>query len=203
MTVRALAKRAEINESYLSELGSGRVETPRPETKEKLAKALGVSPSIFYDETPTKTPSSTISDSSRGRDPVPQRTWRTLVGHLSAGIPADLIGQNMGKVELDAALLAGASDPEAVVIVQIDGDSLEGDDIHDGYYAAIDPLQKQPIDGKIYVVRTDHVTAALHIWKKNGQYRLASSNGQYKDLEPDQFSIQGRLIAAWKPPRTY
>lgn len=202
LTARDLAARAHINESYVSELQNGRVQFPRPSTIAKLAKALGVAPQVFYDESLEKISSVTME---RYDIDIGKSTWLIVRGSIPCGNFTDVTEQNMGKVECLLSLLAGASDVNAVYACRVNGTSLEGDDIHDGDMVAIDPNQKQPINGKIYAIRMDNEMAARHVWKENGHYRLSSSipSETHSDITPDQFEILGRIIGAWKPPKTY
>jgi len=56
------------------------------------------------------------------------------------------------------------------------------------------------IDGKIYIVRLGNEVCARHVFKLDDSLRLASSNGEYKEMLANEVEILGRLILTgrWK-----
>jgi SOS-response transcriptional repressor LexA len=187
-----LARRSGLSRQRVSDILL-HTERPRFDTIKRVADALGV-PTAELTGYPVSPACYDVAIAPTVAIP--------LRGSVPAGYPADVTEQNMGQVECKKVLLAGVSRVSDVYALLITGSSLEGDGIHDGDIVAVDGNQKQPVNGKIYVVRLGHETAVRHVWKTNGKFRLSSSNGQFTDLEPDRFEILGRVIAAWHD-RTY
>ncbi len=75
------------------------------------------------------------------------------------------------------------------------GNSLVGDDIHDGDFILLDTATPI-IDGEIYAVSVPDGVCAKHYWRQGDKVRLTSSNPEYVDLlyKAEEVEIIGHII---------
>ena len=64
----------------------------------------------------------------------------------------------------------------------------------------INPNDKTIVQVKIYLVRIENEVTIKHVVVRDGRPVLKSSNGNYRELVPDQVEIMGRVILSgnWK-----
>lgn len=120
-----------------------------------------------------------------------------VLGAIPCGRPAITEGVQSMKSEeyLDVvpSQMPKPSHEDRLYALRVSGDSLIGDQVHDGDFLIIDPGAPF-VDGKIYVVCVEGECCARHVHKHGKKAMLRSSSGM-TEIETDQLEIQGRAIA--------
>lgn len=114
-----------------------------------------------------------------------------IMGRAPAGTP-DLREQVIeGYEAIPRAWLTNAG--KNVFAVYVNGESLAGDDLHDGDLVLVDP-DAPFADKKIYLVSYRGEIVLRHVIRRNDHVELYSSNGDYKDIKAEEITIQGRVF---------
>ena len=109
---------------------------------------------------------------------------------------------NAGTLKVSEQILEGYIPIPVILLPQVnkdfyaltvEGNSLVGDDIHDGDTVIIEP-DPEYVDGKIFIVKVENEVVARHVRKQKNKLRLESSNGNYSVIEPSQVELQGRVV---------
>lgn len=79
--------------------------------------------------------------------------------------------------------------------MRVCGDSLEGDNIHDGDLLIIEP-DSDIIANKIYILRLGNEVVARHVLQEQNKLKLVASNGSYQVIEVIEAEILGRVVLA-------
>lgn len=154
-----------IDRGYISQLESGRRIGISVRTARTLAKSLGVSPSVFLEETlPSKQPIAAILHELSERMEL---TEVPILGTIPAGYPFPIDEQSEGYVSIPLELLAGVAEVGKIYALRVTGHSLDGDGIADGDLLLIDPGQKSLTDGKIYALRLDNECVVRHAFRQD------------------------------------
>lgn len=162
---------------------------PRSETLNRIAIALNTTAEeLLGNITDIKENPDQLWEKLRAYQPVSV----PIKGIIPAGTPTAIEESDLGYVYVPRDLLRGKKD---VYALEVSGESLKGDGIYPGDYAVVDPYAPV-VNGKIYVVRIEHEVVARHIEHNDGSIRLKASNGEYRDLSPDQVEVLGRVIVA-------
>lgn len=114
-----------------------------------------------------------------------------IMGRISAGTLKVSEQKLDGYIPIPIILLPKVN--KEFYALTIEGDSLTGDDIHDGDTVIIEP-DPEYIDNKIYICKIDHELVARHVKKQKNKMRLEASNGNYSVIEPSQVELQGRVV---------
>jgi len=114
-----------------------------------------------------------------------------VMGRISAGTLKVSEQKLDGYIPIPIVLLPKTN--KDFYALTVEGNSLIGDDIHDGDTVIIEP-DPEFIDSKIYVVKVDNELVARHVKKQKNKLRLESSNGNYSVIEPSSVELQGRVV---------
>uniref|UniRef100_A0A6M3IM05 Putative peptidase n=1 Tax=viral metagenome TaxID=1070528 RepID=A0A6M3IM05_9ZZZZ len=122
-----------------------------------------------------------------------------VIGSVPAGQPFLVREQPLGYLVLSQEQLKHVSHAEKLFALKVSGSSLTGDEIYDGDYLLVDPLQKDIINGKIYVIRNrDGQCFVRHAHKADDCLRLVSSDGKTDELQCIDVEILGRAILVYR-----
>jgi repressor LexA len=199
LSQRELAKLAGRSPSFISLLEKGKYVFTSQITLDKLAHALRIKPQILYEAalTGAHKPIKEI------RQPTSEELLREvnalmciqvpIRGSVPAGIPAV-------KEELFEGYIAISKDElsttrKDIYALRVCGESLEGDNIHDGDLLIIEP-DIAILDSKIYVLRLGDEVVARHVFQKQDKLKLVASNGSYQVIEVTEAEILGRVVLA-------
>jgi SOS-response transcriptional repressor LexA len=138
----------------------------------------------------------------------PERLWEKLKAYqpvsvpVRGSVPSGVVEAEEEPVEehinIQRELLRGKHE-HGIYALRVNGQSLVGDGIQPGDYVVVE-LGASVVDGKIYIIRMDKKVVARHIHRINGKYKLTATNGDYREIEPDQVEVLGRVIfsGSWK-----
>lgn len=107
------------------------------------------------------------------------------------------------SAELSIAVAAGAlapwAQPERLTCVRAAGDSMEPT-IRDGDLVAVDPGRTEPLDGRLYAVRTSAGLVVKRLRQSAGHWRLTSDNPAHA---PRPVTEDDRILGevAWSGPQ--
>lgn len=115
-----------------------------------------------------------------------------LVGYIAAGKPIEAIENPLSTVAVSSDLV---SKNKRCFVLQVKGDSMIKEGIHDGDYVVIQQ-QNTAQDGDIVVALIDNEFATLKklYHEKDGRIRLQPANDQMDPIyvEPESLTIQGK-----------
>lgn len=146
-----------------------------------LAKALQVEPHILVGKAP----------------PKPMHVLEiAIVGFVPCGTPFPSDQERRGYLPLAAARVEGHRQ-DSLYAVEASGNSLIGDDIHDGDYLIVD-RQGEFVNGHIYIVLLGNEVVARHCHFEGKRVKLVASSGEYQDIEASHLVLLGRVILSGK-----
>lgn len=116
-----------------------------------------------------------------------------IIGSVPAGYPDIREEHISGYLIVPREELRGVS-LEGLYVLKVTGESLVGDDIHDGDYIVYNSKNKEVVNSKIFICRMENEVVAKHVVMENSHVRLVSSNPRYKDIELASVEILGRVI---------
>lgn len=189
ITQYKLAQKSGIPQPQISDYIRGRYGVSRA-TLEKLAQALGVSPSYFLEEEPPKEYPPTSDVVEREYIIIP------IITGVGAG----------GEVITDGYTLIKRSrlPKRSVAGFEVRGDSMEPS-IPKGYIVLIDPEDTELREGKVYLFATEsggreNGLILRRVHRVNGEWELVPDNRKYapQRLTPD-FRVVGRAIKKIPP----
>ena len=155
-----LAKLSGLRESYIGQLEAGRVNHPRRDTLVALAKGLGVSPSVFFEDKPE--PESDIKSHPIGelikeiqeRYSALELVEIPIKGTIPGSYPFT-IEKKPDSVSIVKELLGDEVRVGSLFALQVADDSYNNDGVFKGDTAIIDSSCKEPVKGKLYAVRAN------------------------------------------------
>jgi len=112
-----------------------------------------------------------------------------LAGTVAAGVPIEAV-ENADSLSLDSCFGAG----DEVFALEVRGDSMIGDDIHEGDYV-ICHRQSIAHDGQLVVAIVDEENATLkRFYREENQARLQPANDDYEPIYSDNCRIEAVVI---------
>lgn len=87
---------------------------------------------------------------------------------------------------------------EGIYALKVQGESLAGDNIHDGDYVIVDRNYGAFVNDKVYIVRIGNEVTVKHVHRENGKVKLVSSNEKYPVMEFKNIEILGRVFKFWR-----
>jgi repressor LexA len=139
---------------------------------------------------PEMQPANVVELRSAAPAPANDTVEIPLHGRIAAGTPIEAL-QGTECFPVPAALLG----PGEHVALEVSGDSMVEDGIHDGDFALIRKADTAH-DGEIVVALIDHEEATLKTYRREGRMiRLDPANSRYEPQRYDEgrVTIQGRL----------
>jgi|GEM_PF-884106 len=99
-----------------------------------------------------------------------------------------------GYIPMARSLLGAAANKNPYVL-NVSGESLAGDGIHDGQQVVVEP-NPEFVNGKIYIIRIEGECVAKHVYWSNGQVKMTSTNKEFPEMtaDRDKVEILGRVI---------
>ena len=193
-----LASLTGLDESYVNRLANDKAGGITLRTAQALAKALEVSPEIFFtgrevQEDNLLSPPKDIVAMLRDLESALQGQVLAkipLLGIVPGGEPLTPLDSPLEYVLVPQSLTKGARRPFAV---KLSGESLEGYGLHNGDTLVIDP-DAEVIDGKIYIVLIGAETTAKKLYRDNDRLRLEGSNGSTEIMSPHRVENLGKVI---------
>ncbi len=167
----------------------------------KAAQALDVSLDWLVGLTDDPTPAD-----QRGADRSPDLANYVVVPWVrdvraAAGDPIPAFDEATGfGVAFHRSVLPGWARPDRLICIRAAGDSMEPG-LRDGDLVALDHSKTEPIDGRVFVVRTEDGLVVKRLRGRPGAWTLTSDNRRYRPrpVRPAD-RIVGRV--AWSgPPR--
>jgi repressor LexA len=197
-----LARLSVISPAHISLLEKNKRKNIRHDTAIKLCRAFEISVAEFYEGFKSNNTSESNKVIKRPQD-IAKRflkevdalmcTQVPIRGSVPAGIPTV-------KEESIEGYIAVAKDElvttrKDIYALRVCGESLEGDNIHDGDLLIIEP-DSDIIANKIYILRLGDEVVARHVLQEKGGLKLIASNGSYQIIEVTEAEILGRVILA-------
>ncbi len=188
LTQGELAVKSGLNRNYIAALEKDGITMPGVDKMMKLAQGTGRSlVQLNAELLGYGTPEEIMSYREGPILKIP------IIGSVPAGYP-DIRDEHIsGYLIVPREELRGVS-PEGLYVLKVTGESLIGDDIHDGDYVVYNTKNKEVVNGKIYICRIENEVVAKHVVMENSHIRLVSSNPRYKDIELNSVEILGRVI---------
>ncbi len=188
ITQEELAAKSGLGRNYIAALETGDIAMPGADKMAKLAKGTGRSMTqLNADLLGIGTPDEILA---LGEVPVLRIP---IIGSVPAGYPDIREEHISGYLIIPREELRGVS-LEGLYVLKVTGESLIGDDIHDGDYVVYNTKNKEVVNGKIYICRMENEVVAKHVIMENSHVRLVSSNPRFKDIELSSVEILGRVI---------
>jgi repressor LexA len=197
-----LSRLSGVSAAHISLLEKGKRKHIGYDTAVKLCRAFEMSVAEFYEGFKLNNiskPNKTL----KGPQDITKKFLREvnalmciqvpIRGSVPAGIPAV-------KEELFEGYIAISKDElsttrKDIYALRVCGESLEGDNIHDGDLLIIEP-DIAILDSKIYVLRLGDEVVARHVFQKQDKLKLVASNGSYQVIEVTEAEILGRVVLA-------
>jgi SOS-response transcriptional repressor LexA len=206
-----LSRRAGLKRGHLSRLETDDYKRPSADTFLRLASALKVEPTELFEAagyTQGKRATAVVGNGRRPLEAIlkeAQERYELLetveipiVGYVPAGYPEHIEEKIEGHIAIPREYLGSTS--RGLRALRAHGESLAGDDIHDGDILVVEPTPAELIDGKIYILRLHDEVVARHVYQDKDKVRLVSSKGEFEEIETKEVEILGRVILAgnWK-----
>jgi len=159
-----------------------------------LAKALGVPYEVFFaseEKTIPPKPLKAIWQEFQRKYEELSLIEVPIHGTVPAGYPEVREEERENHVNIPRSELGTAA--RGLYALRVSGDSLQGDGISDGDLVIVEP-DPEITDCRIYIIMLDNQVLARHLQKAGERYKLLSSNNEYRELEPDEIDIRGRVI---------
>ncbi|MBI4971840.1 MAG: transcriptional repressor LexA [Candidatus Omnitrophica bacterium] len=115
-----------------------------------------------------------------------------IVGQIAAGRPILAVEEKRDWVPLPKDLVGGGD-----FIIQVKGDSMTGEGIHDGDHVVI-RQQETAADGDIVAALIDEEVTLKTIYKKKDYVILKAANPKYDDLKYPSIKIIGKLVGLFR-----
>lgn len=197
LTQHDVAKQYHCSDAYITQIETG-TQNISIKVLEKFAQIFGKSVSWFLSDEleptdvapPPRPLSSILKEALKAQERLEVREV-PVMGRISAGTLKVSEQILEGYIPIPVILLPKTKKLFYALVVE--GNSLVGDDIHDGDTVIIEP-DPEFIDSKIYVVKVDNELVARHVKKQKNKLRLESSNGNYSVIEPSSVELQGRVV---------
>jgi SOS-response transcriptional repressor LexA len=220
-----LANEVGISPGNMKKIESGEILSPGVDVAWKIAQVFGVSlDALMSDQPIVKKPDESVfirkireivdQYDSKAASNVEDELKRTFAGsaelsYVGGVLPLPVRGTvragTMGLMEQEdnetlliarSILESVTSKPDEVYALKVAGESLNGDNIHDGDYILVEPTSVLDGEGKIYVIRDPQTGESVirHLYKKDGELMITSSNPAYKPMVLKQVEIIGRVI---------
>lgn len=192
-TQEDLAQRSGLSREYISNVERAIQEGPGLKQTDAIAAAFGISAAELLPIDKPRSVNAILSEAQAALQRL-ELVEIPLRGTVPAGTPLPGLDASEGIILVPREILSEVSKIDEVYGLRVKGESLAGDNIHDGVCLVIDP-NAPFVDGDIYHVLVGSEEVLKHVYKENGHYRLKSSNGHYQDLYPTDGRILGRKIA--------
>ena len=160
-----------------------------PEKIERIAQALGVSPSYFLEDEPPKE-----------YPPTPEVVEREYIA-----IPI-ITGVGAGSLITDNYTLIKRSQlpKKSISAFEIKGDSMEPT-IPEGWIVLIDTEDTELQNGKVYLFaesngNTENNLFIRRVYKTDDSWELVPDNRKYAPQKLDQLRVIGRVVKKLAPP---
>lgn len=114
-----------------------------------------------------------------------------LMGFIAAGKPLEPHTDPNATFQVSASMISGK---KTAYVLQVKGNSMIEDGIHDGDYVVIEKTNNA-IEGDIVVAIVDDNLATLkRFYKENGRVVLKPANAEMSPIYPNQCTIQGKAV---------
>lgn len=114
-----------------------------------------------------------------------------LMGYIAAGQPLEPHTDPNATFQVSASMISGTKTAYAL---QVKGESMIEDGIHDGDYVLIEKVHEAQ-DGEIVVAIVDDNLATLkRFHRENGKIVLKPANAKMDPIYPNSLKIQGRVV---------
>ena len=121
-----------------------------------------------------------------------------VIGTVSAGGLVEGYGEDLGYFPVTWQLLNRAPRAKAL---RVSGNSLESEKIFDGDIVILDPDDKELVDGRLYVVRSEEYNQTMAARKVftvgRRRLKLVSGDGHVVEVERSRTVIEGRIIKSY------
>ncbi len=114
-----------------------------------------------------------------------------LMGYIAAGLPLEPHTDPNATFQVSASMISGTKTAYAL---QVKGESMIEDGIHDGDYVLIEKVHEAQ-EGEIIVAIVDDNLATLkRFHRENGKIVLKPANAKMDPIYPNSLKIQGRVV---------
>jgi SOS-response transcriptional repressor LexA len=179
LSIRAFAKHSGVDREHIYQIEGGKVKSITLKTAQRLAKGLGRSPSVFFDEPPETT--ATLKKSIADLAELSINAYIPVYAEVSAG-------DGIEPIDWVACTRVKAA-PESLRAYRVKGFCLTPD-ILEGDTLIVDTAQ-QPSSGKLVVVIID---GQASVKRFSGDY-LEDNNGKYR---PDNVHTHGVVVGIYR-----
>lgn len=205
LSQRKLAQISGVSRQLINFIESGKRKGKSADILKALAKALNIMPQeLFGLEDSQMQMGKVIANRVETMFSEIMKDTQELLelpirGTIPAGYPFPAEQESGEFVEVPRQELGGIA-PESLYALTVSGESLQGDGILSGDVVAVNSIDTEIIDGKIYIIRLGNEVCARHVFKQDNYLRLVSSNGDYKEMLATDVEILGRVILSgrWK-----
>jgi len=209
-TQEELAERAGLQREHLSHLETDDYKKPSADTFLRLASALKVDADELFEaagyirriggslpKSNGLRPLQAILREAQERYELLETVEVPIRGSIPAGYPERIEENIEGYVSIPREYLQGMKDP---YVLRVHGDSLAGDNIHDGDLIVVEPNPVAIVGDKIYVLRLQDEIVARHVYQEKDKLKLISSKREYREIEVTEAEVIGRvtLRGGWK-----
>lgn len=205
-TQAELATRSGLGRGYISRLETDDYNKPSADTFVRLASALKVSPDELHEAAGYIRRREMVPPPHNGLRPFyallkeVQEHYELLetvevpiVGSVPAGDPEPEEADFKGYISIPKEHL-GSAVKSRLKALRVHGESLSGDNIHDGDLLIVDPDPDVTLHGQIFILRVYGEEVARHVYQEGDELRLVSSKGGYQEIDVKEADILGRVI---------
>ena len=114
-----------------------------------------------------------------------------LMGYIAAGQPLEPHTDPNATFQISASMISGK---KTAYVLQVKGESMIEDGIHDGDYVVIEKIHEAQ-EGEIVVAIVDDNLATLkRFHREDGKIVLKPANAKMDPIYPNSLKIQGRVV---------
>ncbi len=201
LTQEQLADRAKINRGHLARLETGDRKNVRRDTFEKLAQGLGITTARLEREVESGGTEASNREPPHGLIAEPGIgivRAVPILGRVPNGPPASKEQEPLGYVYIMEGEVRMPL-PRGTFGLIAEGNSLSGDDVHDGDVIIFVPVTEIDQDGAIYAIEIGNKYTAKHVYKIDGKYHLLPSNPDCREVKADEAKVIGRAVRVQPP----
>jgi len=138
----------------------------------------------------------------RSIEPLPpagrRKTDLPLLGRIAAGRPIEAIEE---REALDVAAMLGLDRESDLFLLQVKGDSMIEDGIHDGDYVVVEKRETARNGETVVALLPDDTATLKKFYREKNRVRLQPANEAMKPLYVREVRVQGIVRGVFRPLR--
>ncbi len=173
-------------------------------TLQEIADQVGVSKVTVFEHVEAlikkgaleRDPNKARSLAIRHDSAVPDETRPTrfpLLGRIAAGYPIEKV-PDRNEIDLEELFAARRARGAAVFALEVEGDSMKDEGIHDGDYVLIERRDTARNGDRVVALLPNGETTLKTFFKEKDHIRLQPANADFKPIIVDDCKVQGVVV---------